>query len=103
MQVYLNKNEVTTCIFFPLNKGSTNFLQFRILYREKGIRDIRHKKVFLKSIMKNEEIVLKIIKQTGLSRKEIYEMIEKKKKKFKSLKSDFLVLSQIVKDLCITL
>lgn len=103
MQVYLNKNEETIWNFFPLNKDFTNLLQFRILYREKGVRTIRHKKIILNSIMKSEEIVLKIIKQTGLSRKEIYEMIEEMRKKYKSSISEFLVLSQIVKDLCITL
>jgi len=51
--------------------------------------------------MRDEEIVLIIIRQTGLSRKEIYEMTEKKKKKFNGLISNSFALFQIVKDLCI--
>lgn len=86
---------------FPLNKDSTNLLQFRILYRRSFFRNIRQKKMILISIMKEEQIVVIIIKQTGLSRKEIYEMTEKKKKKCIGPISNSVALFQIVKDLCI--
>ncbi|MFX1501457.1 MAG: DUF2240 family protein [Promethearchaeota archaeon] len=49
--------------------------------------------------MNFEDFILTIIKNTGLSRKEIFQMIEKKKKEFIQINSDELALMIIAKEL----
>ena len=51
--------------------------------------------------MTREDLIITIIKQTGLSRKEIDQMIQYKKKKLKPFISDKLALWLIAKKLCI--
>ena len=51
--------------------------------------------------MDNENYILIIIRDTGLSRKEIRKMIDRKKKERKGYSSDRIALLNIAKDLCV--
>jgi len=51
--------------------------------------------------MDNENYILIIIRDTGLSREEIRKMIEEKKKERNGYISDRIALLNIAKDLCV--
>jgi len=51
--------------------------------------------------MNNENYILIIIRDTGLSRKEIRKMIERKKKDRNDYSSDRIALLNLAKDLCV--
>jgi len=51
--------------------------------------------------MDNENYILIIIRDTGLSRKEIRKMIEEKKKERNDYSSDRSALLNLAKDLCV--
>ncbi|UCC19884.1 MAG: DUF2240 family protein [Promethearchaeota archaeon] len=51
--------------------------------------------------MSREDLIKVIIKHTGLSREEINQMIECKKKKLKHLVNDKIALILIAKNLCV--
>jgi hypothetical protein len=53
--------------------------------------------------MNFEDLILTIIKDTGLSRKEIFQMIERKKKELFQFVSNELVLIIIAKELCVNI
>ena len=51
--------------------------------------------------MDNENYILIIIRDTGLSREEIRKMIGRKKKERKGYSSDGIALLNLAKDLCV--
>jgi len=51
--------------------------------------------------MDNENDILIIIRDTGLSRKEIRKMIDREKKERNDYLSDRIALLKLVKDLCV--
>ena len=51
--------------------------------------------------MDNENYILIIIRDTGLSREEIRKMIDRKKKERNDYSSDRIALLNIAKDLCV--
>ncbi|MBA7704872.1 hypothetical protein ES703_113695 [subsurface metagenome] len=51
--------------------------------------------------MDNENYILIIIRDTGLSREEIRKMIDRKKKERKDSSSDRIALLNLAKDLCV--
>ena len=51
--------------------------------------------------MDNENYILIIIRDTGLSRKEIRKMIDRKKKEKNEYSSDRIALLNLAKDLCV--
>lgn len=65
--------------------------------------NIRHKNLmFLIPLLMNlEDLILAVIKDTGLSRKEIRKMIDNKKSKKKNSISDKRALFILAKNLCV--
>ena len=53
--------------------------------------------------MNIKDLIIKLINATGLSREEIYEMVEMKKRELKHSISNLVAFKNIAKDLCVEL